>query len=285
MELLYQGTAAAEGIPSFFCTCEVCALARAKGGREIRQRSSALLDGVLKLDFGPDSYRQMLDIGENYANLRSVLITHSHDDHFSVGDLSCRRRGFADLPDGTPPLTVYGNERVGEMLRPFLGDRLAFTPLSPFEPVQIEGYTVTALEAVHCVNYTVQTYPIEYEGKTLYRSENAFFYLIEKDGSSLLYAHDTDEFTQNDLEYLKGRHIRLISLDCTSGIRVTQWIGHMCIPDCLNMREKLLACGAADENTIFVANHFSHNGYTTFEDIQSRLPGFVIAQDGLRLEF
>ena len=52
---------------------------------------------------------------------------------------------------------------------------------------------------------------------------------------------------------------------------------------CLKMREKLISIGAADENTLFVASHFSHNGYTSFEDIQRITPGFSIAYDGLTL--
>ena len=55
MKLKYLGTAAAEGIPALFCRCEMCAYARKAGGKEIRRRAGALLDGTLKLDFGPDS--------------------------------------------------------------------------------------------------------------------------------------------------------------------------------------------------------------------------------------
>ena len=39
-----------------------------------------------------------------------------------------------------------------------------------------------------------------------------------------------------------------------------------------------------DEKTILVVNHFSHNGYTTYEEMQKLLPGFVISYDGLILE-
>ena len=38
-----------------------------------------------------------------------------------------------------------------------------------------------------------------------------------------------------------------------------------------------------DENTLFVASHFSHNGYTSYEDIQRITPGFIIAYDGLTI--
>ena len=116
MKLQYLGTAAAEGAPALFCRCEFCQYARKAGGREIRTRSGALLDDKIKLDFGPDSYKHMLDNGLDYSAIHSVLITHTHEDHFDIEDIALRRPTFAHLPEGEPPMTFYGNERVGERL-------------------------------------------------------------------------------------------------------------------------------------------------------------------------
>ena len=80
--------------------------------------------------------------------------------------------------------------------------------------------------------------------------------------------------------------MKLISLDCTGGALhydYSGWAGHMNSESCLKMRERLMSIGAADENTLFVASHFSHNGYTDFADIQRITPGFIIAYDGLIL--
>lgn len=98
VKLLFMGTAAAEGIPALFCTCPVCERARRAGGRELRTRSGALIDGVLKLDFGPDSYVHMLQNGIAYANVHSILITHTHSDHLALSELEYRRPGFSYLP-------------------------------------------------------------------------------------------------------------------------------------------------------------------------------------------
>ena len=43
--------------------------------------------------------------------------------------------------------------------------------------------------------------------------------------------------------------------------------------------------GAADDKTIFVANHFSHNGVRPYADMQALLPGFIISYDGMVIEF
>ena len=284
MRLTYLGTAAAEAAPALFCRCEHCLYARKVMGREIRTRSGAILDGVIKLDFGPDSYMQELKYGLDYSRVHSLLITHSHEDHFDLSEVLCRREVCAHLPEGEPPMTVYGNAKVGEMLRGRMGDMLAFRRLTTFETVDVEGYQVTPLQAVHCVNRDGGEYPVAYRGKTLFRWEEAFIYLIEKDGQRLLYAHDTDELTEDNIAFLREKRLDLVSLDCTNGYLEVEYVGHMGAQDDLNMRARLMDAGAADENTVFVANHFSHNGLKPFAVMEEMLPGFRVAYDGMTVE-
>ena len=290
MRIQFLGTAAAEGIPALFCACPVCRRAREAGGKEIRTRSGAIIDGKLKLDFGPDSFTHMLRYHLDYLAMRSVLITHSHSDHLSALEMEFRIPGYCHLPDGTnpeKPLTLYGNEAVGRQIEKFTQHRshcLVFQKMTPFEPVRIEEYTVTALEAVHCQDRNGEEYPVQFQGRTVFRSEDALIYLIERDGQRILYAHDTCEFTEANMAFLQGKRMDLISLDCTGGswhYDYSRWVGHMTSEGCLSMRKKLIDAGAADENTVFVANHFSHNGYTDYEDMQRITPGFLISYDGM----
>ena len=51
MKIRYLGTAAAEGWPALFCSCPICAQARAEGGKNLRTRTQAILDGELLIDF------------------------------------------------------------------------------------------------------------------------------------------------------------------------------------------------------------------------------------------
>ena len=282
MKLQYLGTAAAEGVPALFCRCDFCRYARKAGGREIRTRSGALLDATIKIDFGPDSYKHELDLGLDYSAIHSVLITHTHEDHLDVEDIAHRRPTSAHFPEGEPPMIVYGNEAVGEKLAHIHSPWLAFQRVNSFQPVDVEGYRVTPLEAVHHINGADPIrWPVVHEGRTYGRWEETFFYLIEKDGKSLLYAHDTDEFTPADMEFLAGRRIDLISLDCTNGRLDLSYVGHMGATENRRMRERLLASGAADEHTVFVANHFSHNGLLPYDELQALLPDFLIAYDGM----
>lgn len=284
MDILFMGTAAAEGIPALFCECEMCAYARKHGGKEIRTRSGALIDGKLKIDFCPDSLKHMLDYDIDYTHIHSLLVTHTHEDHFELGDITCRRPGFGNIQEDRIPLTVYGNGKLGKMLEKYLCDRIAFRQLKAFETVDIEGYQVTPLEAVHCVSNAPDAgWPVVFENRAYMRSEEAFFYLVEKDGKRILYGHDTDEFTPADMEFLAGKRIDIISLDCTNARLELDYAGHMGAKDNLRMREKLIAAGAADEKTVFVANHFSHNGMVPIDELEKMMPGFIVSYDGMRL--
>ena len=267
MKIKYLGTAAAEGVPALFCNCAHCTYARAKGGKEVRTRSGALVDGVIKIDFPPDAYMQMLLHKLDYSRLDHILISHTHSDHYSVKELMNRKLPYSQKKKIEKPLTVYGNEMGYEMALEYLEEGvLEYKVVRPYEAFQIENYTVTPLPAVHAFNQV------------------ALFYLIEKDGQALLYCHDTDEFTDEHLEFLKNKKLSMVSFDCTNGILELDYKGHMGISDNLRMREKLYAIGAADENTVFIANHFSHNGLVPHEEMEKRLPGFLVSYDGREVE-
>ena len=47
MEIQYLGTAAAEGYPALFCSCDICKKARNAGGREIRTRTQSVVDNKI----------------------------------------------------------------------------------------------------------------------------------------------------------------------------------------------------------------------------------------------
>ena len=287
MKLQFLGTAAAEGVPALFCNCDACKYAMKTGGKEIRTRAGAMLDDIIKIDFGPDSYTQMIANHLDYTRVHTLLITHSHPDHLAPDELGCRQPGFAHLTDERI-LTVYGNAAVGKKIANRINDRVGFRQLNAFETTNIEGYDVTPLQAVHyvCKGTDAQPEnPVEFEGKTYSRAEQAFIYLIEKDGKRLLYAHDCAGFTPDDLKFLTGKHLDLATLDCTCGERKPGGIGHMGYAENLKCREQLRECGAADDKTIFVANHFSHNGVRPYAELQALLPGFIISYYGMVIDF
>lgn len=277
MKIQFLGTAAAEGIPGIFCQCAVCRDARAKGGRHIRTRSQALLDDELLIDLNNDSYLHFLRYGIDGAAIRHLLVTHNHMDHFCADELEMRIQGFSHL-DEPGALEVCGSEAVGMALSKILYlDRfthsLQFRRLTPFRTETVGSFTVTPLPAIHD--------PLA----------GPLIYLIEKAGKTLLYAHDTGYLDESVWQYLaeKKPHIHLASLDCTEAdCPKMLYNAHMNLGENIRVRDRLLSLGCADESTVFVCNHFSHNGvgvaYDAFRPV-AEAAGFTVSYDGMIAEF
>lgn len=282
MKIKYLGTAAAEGLPALFCKCDNCMRARELGGKNIRSRSQAIIDGKILIDWPSDAYYHMISSDMNYADITSLLVTHIHEDHFYPDDLMNRRDGFAHLGDDARQMTVYGSEdvylpftrTVGKVQLTWSDKRpnnVNYRLVKPYEPFDVEGYTVTALRAYH-------------------GTEHPYIYLISKDGKTLLYAHDTDVFYDEVWQYLSDNRIRfdLVSLDCTEGDKQIRYHGHMNTYRNIETRDRLIAIGSADAGTVFVMNHFSHNGtLSVYEDMLPRAAelGFICSYDGLEIDF
>lgn len=94
MNIHFLGTAASEGIPNPFCRCEHCQQARIRKGKDIRTHSSAIIDDELLIDVAPEFSQQLLRDGLDATEIKSLLFTHTHPDHFNVGDLFSRMEGY-----------------------------------------------------------------------------------------------------------------------------------------------------------------------------------------------
>src|SRR5579862_3057299 len=114
MNIRLMGTGAADGIPGLYADDRVSRFARANGGKEIRTRSAALVDGALKIDFPPDTFSQLQRDCLNARDWTALLFTHSHEDHFAVGEIQYTLYPFTELEQA--PFTIYGNSTIGETL-------------------------------------------------------------------------------------------------------------------------------------------------------------------------
>ncbi len=277
MKLQYWGTAAAEGIPAIFCRCETCKKARERGGRNLRGRPNALIDGVLKIDFNADTYGQSLKYGVDLTEIHHLLVTHTHSDHWYQNDIAMRRQGFGHFCGGDASFTVYGSDKVQEQMAWMLNDkglagRVAGVLLKPFDTVQIEKYTVTAYPGHHAPG------------------AGPLIYAISDGEKTLLYCHDSGPLSEEVWEHwrVSGMRFDYVSMDCTEGATPSMSYGHhMNFARNIEMRKRLLDEGIADEKTVFCCNHFSHNGahalYDEFVEIAAK-EGFITSYDGMVVE-
>ncbi len=108
MKVHFLGTAAAEGFPNVFCRCQACQDSRKAKGRNIRTRSSVIIDDAWRVDYPPDAYYQAVRDEIDMSKVNHLLLTHTHYDHLCAGDLLSRTEGFAHGVE--EPLNIYGND-------------------------------------------------------------------------------------------------------------------------------------------------------------------------------
>ena len=270
MEILFCGTAAAEGWPALFCTCRACSQAREIGGKELRSRAAYMLGDRIRVDFGPDSNLHQQKYGLAYEKLEHLIMTHSHDDHWFVQDMAYRKKGFSVVPE--TPLHVWGNEKVEQKFVRVNGSDwakygLVFHRLTAFQPVDLGGgITATPLLAAHD------------------RSEECFNFLVEADGKRTLLGHDTGWYDEATWEYLTGKPIDLLVLDCTHGTvdHVPNHLGGVVLGQ---VRDELQKRGSLAPDAVCFATHFSHNCGTLHGELERFFSplGFQLAYDGLRV--
>lgn len=272
MKFKYLGTAAAEGWPAMFCSCDACSRAKTAAGRNVRTRSQAIVDDCLLIDFPADTYLHVLYHGLDLTRVNHCLITHDHTDHYHPEDFDMRRVGFAYLPEENA-LTVYGPKPAGKKLRDCVDmetrekeGRLHFQELIPYQTVEMAGYQVTPLKADHAPHCE----PV--------------FYLITDNTKSILYANDTGWFPDESWAWLDTHnpHLDFVSLDCTCILQPCRH-NHMDLQTCREVKARLLAMGCADEKTRFILHHFSHNGQVIYDDLVplASESGFDVSYDGM----
>ncbi len=271
MEVLVCGTAAAEAWPALFCSCEPCAEARRRGGKNIRSRTGYMIGDTVRIDFGPDTIHHSYQHNLAYEKLRRLLVSHSHADHWTPGELGYRKPGFSLVPEGDL-LHIYGNEKVLKKTDDAIGGRweqlrMKAVPIEPFQTVTLEpGMTATPLLAAHdpnevCVNWMVET-----------------------NGATFVQGHDTGWWPDETWEYLAGRKVNVVVMDCTYG-EEDQERGHLGCAAVARAKAKLEASGALADDCRFIATHFSHNGHWLHEQLEAFFAphGIEVAYDGMRL--
>ncbi|MDF2543670.1 MAG: hypothetical protein K0S47_3388 [Herbinix sp.] len=274
MKLTYYGTAAGEGWPGLFCNCNLCNMARELKGKNIRTRSQALVNDDLLIDLTPDTNMHSLVYGLDLSKVDHLLVTHSHSDHFNPTDIEMLREPYAH--DRNNQFHIYGNDMVKEKIWrevPRMSEeetRFQIHKAEPFHPIKIKDYTVVPLLANHA------------------RTEECLFYQVSQGDKTLLYAHDTGAFPEESMNYLSEQriHLDLVSFDCTAQ-SCEDGKYHMGLVDAVKERQRLIDAGLGDDNTVWIVNHFSHNGLWLHDKMveEASKYNFLVSYDGMEIEF
>ena len=274
MIIRYYGTSASEAWPAMFCACEACQKAVGLGGKNLRTRHQVLIEDSLLIDFPPDTNYHIQQYGLDLKKIKTLLITHSHPDHFYPYDLANRSSQFTNNVPAVEMLDIYGNTTVKKRYSFAMKEYenidavIDFHEIAPFDTfITKEGFTVIACEADHD------------------KYEQSLIYIIEKNNKTILFAHDTGIFPEKTWDSLAGMYFHFISLDCTALTR--DWReGHMGFEGVNITCDKLKQMGCIDQNTAIVLSHFAHWDGLTHDEIEeiAKKYGYIAAYDNFECE-
>ena len=279
------GSAAAEGIPAFFCNCRVCREAWKNGGKDIRMRAAYKLNDHVRIDFGPDSMAQEFKFQLHSENLKHLFITHNHEDHWVMDPLAYRMPGFSVVePDNI--LNIYGNHGVIRALYKFFWNKLSFTgdlKKFRFNPVVIEAFQPIVLE-----EEDMEFYPLNADHMIGIPGEFPQFFVFRSGSSWAMIANDTGYFREDTWQFLEEKKFKfdLVITDCTGGVRDNER-GHMSGMWVLKTKERLEKIGSVSDSTKYYINHFSHNGKATHAELEAHYNphGIQVGYDGLTIDY
>ena len=249
MLVVLLGTGASSGIPAPKCNCPTCSEARRLP--VARRRNTAVLvviDGqkAILVDAGFDVMPYVSEL-----ELKAVLITHWHQDHFA-GLYRLRW-----IPGCEPKLPVYGPSPP----EPEIADKplgLELKDVRSFKAFEIAGVRITPLPLRH----SIQTYG----------------YLLEHDGDRVAFLFDTKGLPDETAAYLKRLDLKLAIID--SNFPPGHDVGDH------NNVDEAIRIGKELDAHLTILTHIDHNNlpFTRLAKyVASKAKRMTVAYDGMAI--
>ena len=286
MKLTFLGTGAGEGYPGYWCECPHCTYARKHRGKNLRTNSSMVIDEELLIDIGPSCFDNAARFGVNLSKIKTLLVTHPHEDHLQPQHLYWRNTDESLLPltyvekmrhggprfTDIPQLNIYGNSFVMETLRKSLDDmeelKINLHEIKEGKEEKTDGYRILPVRGNH-------------------GSQQGFShsYIIQKDEKTLLYALDSGSYDEDQFALIQEYQYDAVIMEGTTGLN-EQYGGHMCLMNNIRIRERLKENKCLRENSRFLLTHLSPHWCPPHDWYESIVAseGLELAYDGLQIE-
>lgn len=286
MKIVFLGTGAGEGYPGYWCECPHCTYARKHKGKNLRTNSCAVIDEELLIDIGPSSFDNAARFGVNLTQIKTLLITHPHEDHLYPQNLFWRYTEERLLPMSyaeqmkyggprfteIPELNIYGNKFTVELLEhsfePDKSRKIVLNKIQEGIEFKTNGYRIIPVRGNHGMEKGF-----------------AHSYIIQKGEKCVLYALDSGTYDEDQFEIIKGFRYDAVIMEGTTGLQ-EQYGGHMCLENNRKVRKKLDECGCLKKNCRFILTHMSphwcppHDWYESIVEAE----GMELAYDGKEME-
>lgn len=286
MKLTFLGTGAGEGYPGYWCECPHCTYARKHRGKNLRTNSSMVIDEELLIDIGPSCFDNAARFGVNLSKIKTLLVTHPHEDHLQPQHLYWRNTDESLLPltyvekmrhggprfTDIPQLNIYGNSFVMETLRKSLDDmeelKINLHEIKEGKEEKTDGYRILPVRGNH-------------------GSQQGFShsYIIQKDEKTVLYALDSGSYDEDQFALIQEYQYDTVIMEGTTGLN-EQYGGHMCLVNNIRIRDRLKENKCLRENSRFLLTHLSPHWCPPHDWYESIVAseGLELAYDGLQIE-
>lgn len=284
MKLTFLGTGASPSMPIPFCACQVCTVAQKTRGKNLRRRSSIMINHDLLVDIGPDIMTSCFEYQVSLANISYCLQTHFHEDHFDPEMIISRHKEYGTIVSGD--LLIAGSVETLKMMDVIIGRRCGYGSI--FDPktqaaLRIKLLTITPFETYNIGNYKITGYPANHGS-----NQGCLLYSIAQGQNIVFYGTDTSIIS----EEVWGHFLRIkqqydvIILDHTYGIGFTSKpADHMASRDFILHVERFLQNGLLRACGRIYATHISHEGIMEHDELDDYASKYHyrIAYDGLTI--
>ena len=269
------GSGTANGLPSPFCDCETCRRARAsQDPRDLRCRTSYLIDDDTIVDFGPDAYWQSVTYGVELHRLKRILCTHRHGDHINPELLTYRRDGWSM---NHTRLKLFASKPTLIALQVWA---LQNEGVRSFDEMDIDDVCLAAGKEV--TDGDLRILPLAAKHHHI----EALVYLLAKNGRAIFIGNDSGYYPEETWKVLEGKHIDLAFLDATFGLFKADYDDDHCGANTtLRVVQRLRDMGCLTEGSQVFGIHFSHAGHALHRELEAYFAPHQVnaAYDGLEL--
>lgn len=278
MKITFLGTSAATSCPLIFCRCKVCENARINKGKDIRKRSSLLINDDLLIDLGPDITTSASMYGINLTKIKYILQTHGHSDHFDAGHLITRLKEYAT--ENVEHISLFASKETIKTLDMWLKTEepeadlfnsnwlnklhMDIKYIKHGDCIKISNYDITSLESLHDI------------------SENSLIFIINYNNKYIMYGIDLLNIYDSSWKILKSFKLGLVILDQTYGMGENAG-GHLDAGQVIDIVSRMKVEKIINKDGLVYATHISHEGNDTHDMMENLATanGYHIAYDGL----
>lgn len=279
MKIIVLGTSAATSMPLAFCNCIVCKQSRKLGGKNIRKRSSIVINDELLIDLGPDSINACNMYGIDAGKIRYLLQTHSHSDHFDAGHFVTRWSDYAT--EELNHLNIICSKGTAEDMNHWINEN---ENIDLFDEkwqtdLNYKLHIVKHGEIIRLADYEIVAIDSKHDQRV-----EALNYIISCNDKSIFYGTDMLEISEEAWKLIEKCRFDVVFLDQTYG----KWFNAGGHPDAGMVSDYVKAMkmkGIIDDNSLVYATHISHEGNATHEEMEkeAKSNGYHVAYDGMKL--